>query len=518
MTALPINELDRALERLTEAELIFRRGGLPKATYVFKHALIQDAAYQSQLKSRRQQLHARIARVLEQRFPEVAEGQPEVLARHCAEAGLTGEAVNYRHKAGRLAIQGSAMAEAVAHLTKALELLAGLADGWGRRQREFELQLTLGVALNAAKGWGSLDMGRAYARARELGRELGDSPQLFPALLGLWYFHENRAELESALEIGKELLGLAHVHGDEALELLGHRAIGNTLFFLSEFDAALPHLEKVIDSYIPLKHSIPLHDTTDTRVSSRIFASWTLLMQGYLDRALRQAEQALALGRELARPYNLAYALHVNCVFHQIRGDPAVVEELSAALVSLAAEQDFPHFLGTGAFFRGWARSAGGDADVGVQEMHRGLTAKRATGAELKVPYYLGVLAEVHVKIGRPAEALPLLAEALETVERTGERWFEPELYRLKGEALVANKFVGIAEVEAYILEAIELARSRGAKLWELRAAILLARLWRDQGRAAKAHQLLAPVYGWFIEGFDSPDLRAAQALLDELH
>ena len=171
-------------------------------------------------------------------------------------------------------------------------------------------------------------------------------------------------------------------------------------------------------------------------------------MQGYLDRALRQAEQALALGRELARPYNLAYALHVNCVFHQIRDDPAAVEELSTALTSFAAEQNFPHFLATGEFFRGWARAAGGEADAGIQEMHRGLKAKRATGAELKVPYYLGVLAEVHVTVGRPAEALPLLAEALDTVERTGERWFEPELYRIKGKALIGDKFVCTAEVE----------------------------------------------------------------------
>jgi predicted ATPase len=409
------------------------------------------------------------------------------------------------------------MAEAVAHLTTALELLAGLADGSRRLQQEFELQVTLGVALNAAKGWGSVEMGRAYARARELGRELGDSPKRYPALAGLWHYHENRAELDASLEIARELLALAQRHEDMSLKLLGHRAIGNVLVFLGKLDAALPHLERVISEFDPLKHSLSFYDATDTRVSCLTFAAWTLLFQGQPEKALRLAGQALALARALARPYNLAFALHVNCLFHQVRGDRATVEERSAELVTLATEQGYPHMVGTGTFFLGWAHAERGEAETGVEEMHRGLAAKRATGAELKVPYYLGLLARAYAMVGRSSAALPLLAEALERVETTGERWYEAELCRLRGEALVRSNAVTVAEVEACFYRAINLARDQGAKRWELSATTSLARLWAEHGERRKAYDLLTPVHAWFTEGFDTPDLVEAKALLDAL-
>jgi predicted ATPase len=225
----------------------------------------------------------------------------------------------------------------------------------------------------------------------------------------------------------------------------------------------------------------------------------------------------LALAREIGGSYNLVFALHVSCVFHQVRGDRAAVEERAAELVALAAAQGFPHMLGTGTFFRGWARAAAGEVDEGIAGMVHGLAAKRATGAEIKVPYYQGLLAVAHATAGRSADGLALLAEALGRVERTGEVWFEAELHRLKGGVLLRTTPADPAEAEACFREAIDVARAHGTKWWELRAATSLARLWAERGECRKAHDLLAPVHGWFAEGFDTPDLKVAGALLDEL-
>lgn len=231
-----------------------------------------------------------------------------------------------------------------------------------------------------------------------------------------------------------------------------------------------------------------------------------------------ESQQALADARELSHPYTLAFALHVNCLFEQVRRDWDVLAERSAELVALAAEQGFPHVLATGTFFRGWALLAAGEAiDQGIAEMQRGLATKQATGAELKVPYYLGLLATAHTLAGRVPEALALLAEALARVERTGERWFEAELYRLKGQALLAPSADSGSAAETSLGHAVAVARRQGAKLWELRAATSLAQLLRDQGKRNEARDLLAPVYGWFTDSFDTPDLNEAKALLDEL-
>jgi class 3 adenylate cyclase/predicted ATPase len=510
--------LGEAMAQLCAAELVFCRGTPPAATYSFKHALIQDAAYQSLLKSRRQQLHARIVGVLEERFPETAEAEPELLAHHCAQAGLVEKASTYWHEAGQQAIRRSALAEAVTHLTTALELLAGFADGPERRRQEFELQVTLGGALMQAKGWASPEMGRAYARARDLCREADDAPQLFPVLHGLRQLHLNRAEMDAAQAVSEELLRLAETQDHPAVRLLGHLSVGISLLFRAEFAAALEHLEQVVAGYDPLRHrTFTDYGAADLRVSGRSFTAWALLFQGHLNRALAQSQQALAVAREVGRPYTSAFALHVNCLFHQVRGDRAVVEERSAALMARAAEQGFPHLLGTGTFFHGWARAESGDATAGIEEMRRGLAGKQATGAEIKVPYYLGLLARTYAGTGRQADAVALLDDALERVERTGERWFEAELHRLRGEVLLRSPEHKPAAAEVCFRRALEVAQRQAARLWELRAASSLARLWSDRSKRAEAHDLLAPVYGLFTEGFETKDLKEAKALLDAL-
>jgi class 3 adenylate cyclase/predicted ATPase len=513
----PEPELQAALDELVSSELVFRRGVPPEATYSFKHALVQDTAYGTLLKSRRQQLHARIAKAIEERFPEKAEAEPELLAHHSAQAGLAEKSAKHWQTAGQNAVRRFAMTEAVAHLTAALQLLTGSADGQERARRELQLQLMLGGALLATKGWASAEMYKAYARASELCRQLGDSSQLFPALWGLFMFHNNSADIRAGYEVAQELLKLTESQEDSAFRVLAHRCAGVSLLFQGKFERARTHFCRLISHYDLAKHGLPMLVPHDARVAGRNFLSWIRLIEGHPDEALHQSRTALAEARDHAHPFTVAFALHVNCVFNQVLRQRAIVEERSAQLMALAAEQRFPHLLGTGTFFHGWALARRGEVQLGLEEMNRGLNLKRSTGADIKVPYYLSVLGTAYARAGLPVEALPRLAEASALVDKTEERWFEAEVHRRRADILLRLSKPNRAEGEACLRNAIALAQGQGARLWELRAAISLARLWRDQGRGAQAYDLLAPVYGWFTEGFDTADLKDAKELLDQL-
>jgi len=522
VTSLPDEELRPALEQLVTAELVFAHGTPPDATYMFKHALIQDAAYATLLRSRRQQLHARIANVLEEQFADTAETQPELVAHHCAQADLTAKAVDYGHRAGQLAIRRSAMAEAVAHFAKALGLLASLPESAERHREEFRLQLARAQALVQSRGWASPEMAEACSRACELSREVEEIPklELFSALHGLWLFHHNRAELDAAQEASGELLRLAERPQATAALASAHRASGTVALFRGEFDRALADFALALVHYDPAIHAIPTFiGDNNVRLSVPSFTAWMRLFQGRFGEALARSREALDTARDLANPYTSAFSLHVNCLFNQVSRDWRTVQERSALLVSLAAEHGFPHLLATGTFFEGWAAFASGETEAGVTRMHQGLAAKRAGGAEIKVPYYLGVLADAYMQTGRAAEALLLLTDALARVERTGERWFEAELHRLMAEMLIALGPTqdAIIDAEARLRQALAVARMQGARLWELRASVSLARLLRDQGRRREARDLLAPIYTWFAEEFDMLDVKVAKALLEEL-
>ncbi|WP_213290803.1 adenylate/guanylate cyclase domain-containing protein [Bradyrhizobium sp. sGM-13] len=510
-------QLEGALEQLIRAELVFRRGTPPDATYTFKHVLVQDAAYSTLLRPRRQHLHGRIAITLERQFPEIAAVQPELMAQHCAKAGLVEQAIGYWDKAGRLAIQRSTMAEAAAHFGKALEsLLSLLPKSPQRRSNELSLQLALAGALVAAKGWASPEAGEAYARARELCREAPEAAQLAIAMSGAWSFLHNHGEIRAARQLADELAVLAEGRNDSDTKLLTDRNLGISHLFLAEFNPALRHLRQALNIYHQLEHRPPRLAPHDIRATCESFVAWTLLLLGQADRALAQSQHALAWARELSQPYTLAFALHVNCIFHQLRGDGAILKQRSEELVALATEHGFPHFIGTGTCFRGWATLAqGGSIEEAITAMRRGLATKRATGAEIKVPYYLGLLAEAHRRATRSAEAISLLNEALEVVERTDERWYEAELYRLMAEALITKS--DRRDAEGWLRRALHTAQKQGARLWELRAATSMTRLWRDQGKGTGARDLLAPIYGSFTEGFDMDDLKKAGALLAEL-
>jgi TOMM system kinase/cyclase fusion protein len=510
--------LERELRRLVEAELLYQRGIPPKATYTFKHALIQEAAYQSLLRSTRQQSHQRIARVLEAGFPEIRETQPELLAHHYTEAGLVAQAVPYWQQAGQRAVQRSAHAEAIAHLTKGLEGLASLPDGPERIQQELVLQTTLGPALLARKGSGAPEMERAYARALALCRQVGDTPQLFPALRGLWRFCCTRGELATARELAEQLLALAQRLQAPAVLLEAHHALGQTLFCLGELRAAQAHLEQSIALYDPDEHrSHAFRYGYDPRVGCLIYRACALWLLGHPAQALKSSEDALSLAHALAHPFSLAYALHFAAMVHELRGEALAGQQRAEATLRLATEQGFPLWVAGGTVLRGWALAAQGGGAEGILQMSQGIAAWRATGAGVLLPYYLTVLAEAYRKAGRTTEGLTVLTEAVEAGHRTGERARQAELYRLKGDLLLAVSTENHGQAEVCFAQALEVARGQGARALELRASMSLGRLRLRQGRRRDARRQLADIYGRFTEGFETADLIEAKALLEAL-
>jgi predicted ATPase len=503
--------LEAALAELVRAELLFNRGVASEATYTFKHALVQNAAYETLLRSRRQELHARIVRAYEEHFPEQIELQPELIAHHSTQAGLVEKAIDYWDRAGQRAVDRSAVTEATSHFTRALTLLACFPEGERRDRRELALQLDLAGALLMAKGWASAPTGDAYSRARDLCRTVGDGPEVVATLNGLYLFRMNRGEIRLARELADELLRSAERHNDSSgtARLFGHRTLGGSLLFEGDYTRALQHFHQAISLYDPARHLPSAISPFDPCVACRSFTAWILLFQGYPDQARMESEQALADARALGHPYSLAFALHANCLFRQVCGDWGALAVRSAELVALAAEQGFPHLLASGTFHCGWALLAAGQAtDRAIYEMQRGLAAKQATEAVHLVPYNLGLLAEAHRCFGDLREAWQLLTKALDLAEHSGERWYEAELERRMGEVNLAEGNPLAAEQR--FERAIAIARRQQARLWELQAATSLFRLWRDQNRIADARAMLAPVYTWFTEGFETVPLRGA--------
>jgi predicted ATPase len=515
----PLDEatLQQALARLVGAELLYQRGAPPQATHIFKHALIQDTAYQSLLKSTRQQYHQRIAQVLTTRFPETVERQPEVAAHHYTEAGLNNEAIDYWQRAGQQALQHSAYAEAMSHLTRALDLLTTLPESRARSQQELVVQMTLGMALRATKGSGAPEVEQLYIRAREVCERMGELPQLFRVLWGLWMVYNTRGEYQTALALGEQLLSLAQRLQDPDLLLEAHHALWAILFFGGELAAVQPHLEQGLRLYEPQRHRThtALYSGHDPGVCCRVIAGQSLWLLGYPDKAVANSQAALDLAQQLAHPYNLTLALSFAAVMHHLRREVPLTQARAEAVITIATDQEFPLHLAQVMPLRGWTLAENGRAEEGIAQIHQGLAAYQATGATRDRPYYLALLAEASAKVGQTTEGLEALAEALATLAKSGVRWWEAELYRLRGELLLSAD--NEAAAEACFHQALDIARRQQARSLELRAAMSLARLWHRQGKRAEAHQLLAPIYGWFTEGFGTADLQEARALLEAL-
>jgi class 3 adenylate cyclase/tetratricopeptide (TPR) repeat protein len=519
---IPDEELQSALYSVTDADLVYIRGIPPYAVYQFKHALIRDAAYEALLRSRRKELHARIAEVLVGQFPTSA---PELLAHHYTEAGSIELAIPYWQQAGQRALQRSAHAEAAGHLTKGLELLKTLPQTQERTEQELVLQTALGPALMVTTGYTSAEVEQTYTRALELCRQIRRTPQLFSVLRGLWELYEMRGELQTARELAEQLLTLGQNDQDPALLVIAHDVMGDTLFMLGEFIPARKHLEQGIALYDFQQHrSLAfLHGGYDPGIACLCHLAHAIGHLGYPDQAVKRSQEALTLAQELAHPFSLGMALNFAVWLSQLNREVERAQEQAERLIALATEQEYSFFLAQGIILRGWALSMQEQGEKGIAEMRRGIAAYRAIGTELLIlhGHSLVLLAEVYGKAGHGEEGLTALAEALALIDTTGERWYEAELYRLKGTLTLQSQVQShewkVEEAEEYFSKAIEVARRQQAKSLELRTVMSLSRLWQRQGKKAQAQSMLAEIYGWFTEGFDTADLKDAKALLDEL-
>jgi class 3 adenylate cyclase/predicted ATPase len=516
VSRLPEEELQTALARLVASELIFQRGTPPDAVYSFKHALVQDAAHSSLLRSSRQQLHAQIAEALATYSPELMDSQPELLAQHYAEAALVERSVAFWGRAGHRSAARSAMAEAAAQFQKGLEQLGMLPSDSKRQRRELEFWSSLGAVLLAVKGFAAPETGHAYARARELWEQLGSPSEFLQVPYGQSTYHAMRGELHLAHRFDEDLLRLSRQRDDSAGLVLGHYSSGRTLIFTGGFASSRSHLEAALALYDPISHRSLVHQVgIHPQAGSQAYLGIVLFCLGYPDQALARSNAAIAEARRLAHPPSLAAILAHGARLLSLVGDNAALGERADQLVSMATEQGFPFWRAQGAIYRGWVRVKNGDVAEGISLLRSGSIAYRATGAETWVALHTALLAEACDLVGQIEDGLTLLDDALRMAERTGERWFAAELNRHKGQLLLRQGDSEAAE-ELY-QKALSIAWEQEAKLWELRAAASLARLRRDQGRRAEARDLLTPVYGWFTEGFGTPDLKDAKALLDEL-
>jgi class 3 adenylate cyclase/tetratricopeptide (TPR) repeat protein len=514
VAAMPRLQLDDALDQLVRAELIFRRGTPPDAEYTFKHVLVQDAAYSTLLRGRRLQLHARIAATLEDHFPENAVAQPALLAQHCAEAGLVEKAVIYWLKAGQQAMARSATTEAVAQFQKGLEGLAALPDGPQRQQQELDLRIALASALAATKGYSATDVGEAIARAYALAEQIDRAEHLVPLIYGQWAFHLIRSEHKLALSLAEQFEKIGEARNDVVAQLQGRRAQGVTRCYLGEFLAARAFLEQCHALGEPAHRAIGAGLSSDPYAMMLAQLAVTLAHLGYIDQARVRLNEAISEARRLGQALTLPNVLfRASWIESIIRSDK--LKDYVDELMALSTEHGFSLFLGKSIAIRGLYLTSLGQAQEGVELLTRGLTAVSATGAVANTPQQYMWLAEAHAMLGQLVEGLNCLAEAAQIIETTGERHNEAEMHRLRGNLLYAAGDRSAAE-ESYH-QALAVAKRQSAKLWELLGAASLARLWRDQGKRTEARDLLAPVYGWFTEGFDTSVLQDGKRLLQEL-
>jgi predicted ATPase len=516
VSRLSEKELEVALAGLVASELVFQRGVPPDAVYSFKHALVQDTAHSSLLRSSRQQLHAQIAEALESHSPELMDIQPELFAQHYAEAGLVEKSVACWGRAGRRSAARSAMAEAAAQFQKGLDQLALLPDNRQRRQQELEFWSALGAALRFAKGQATLEMGHAFARGRELWELLGSPSQFLHIPYGQSFYHIYRGEFDLAQRLDEDLLRLSRQRNDAAGLVLGHVSSGRTLMYVGRFASSRSHLEEVLTLYDPTSHGFLAYQTgSHPRVSARGQLGIALFCLGFPDQALAQINAGIAEALTLTHPPTLVSSLALGCRLLSFGSDNAALDERAGQLIAVATEQGFPLYGALGAIYRGWGKTRTGDVAEGISLLRSGSSAYSATGAKIRITYHIALLAKACEIAGQFEEAMSLVNNALQIAQKIGERWFAAELYRHKGQLMLRQGDFDAAE-ELY-RQALMTSKEQDAKLWELRAADSLAKLRRNQDRRSEACNFLAPVYGWFTEGFETQDLVGAKALLDDL-
>jgi class 3 adenylate cyclase/predicted ATPase len=509
-------ELERMLAHLQRGEFIDEQPAFTDAEYTFRHALTQEVAYNSVLSERRKELHERAAQAIEEVFqPRVAEFCTE-LAYHYSRSGNTQRAVKYLQLAGQQAIQRSAHGEAITDFNAAVDSLKTLPESAQRDQQELGLQIALGFALTPIKAAAAPDVEAAYTRARELSRNRADNAQFFPALWGLFLIYLLRSNRQAADELAQEVFSLAQRLDDPILVAIAHYVLANDRWIAGEFAPACHHFEQ----------SLALHEAhgrpsvaslmgEELAVVCRSYWSLSLWPCGYPERALRRATEGLNLARELRSPYDVALALWNVAFVHLLRKEPQLTRECAGALIALAIEQGFSLFEAAGSALEGWALVQLNQPEDGIAQILRSIEANTAEGYRLD--YQLPLLAEAYCKTGQTEAGLRALNEAQNLLNKTGVRHYEAQLHQLRGELLLMQSALNVAQAEGCFRQAIEVARKQSAKSWELRAVTSLARLLASRGRRDEARTMLGEIYNWFTEGFDTPDLKDAKALLDEL-
>jgi len=521
----PEAELESALDRLIAAGLLFGQGVPPHATYLFKHALVQDAAYGTLLREPRRALHARIVDTLESQFAAIAENQPELLARHCTEAGLIEKAASLWGKAGQRSLSRSALVEAVEQLTRALAQIAVLPGTPALRREQIKLQVALINALFHVKGYAAPETKAAAEQARlliEQAKALGEAPEdpllLFSVLYGFWVANLVAFNSDVCVDLARQFLSLAEKQEATAPLMVGHQILGISVLSAGDIAEGRAHYDQAIALYDPVKHR-PLvtrfgQDSAVVVLSRRSAAAWLL---GYPEGALADADHALRDAREIGHAATLMYALsHGSLVRYQC-GNYASANLVFDELIALAEEKGTLFWKAFGLMNQGCACTLTGQASDAVRLITSGLIARQSTGTTMGMPFFLSHLARAQAELGKFEDAWCSIGEAMTATETTKERWCEAEVHRTAGEIALLGLDPDSAKAEAYFKRALAVARTQQAKSWELRAAMSMARLWRDQGKWDDARDLLAPIYGWFTEGFATLDLKETKALLDEL-
>ena len=515
----PEAQLQRMLAELQAGEFIYEQPAFPDAEYIFKHALTQEVAYNSLLIERRKVLHERTGQVLESMFSDQLDDHVSELARHYSGSYNISKAVEYLGRAGQQALQRCAPTDATNNLTAAIRLLQKLPEDAGRIQREWPLQMTLGYAFILLKGWAAREVEHAFTRVLEICEHLGNPPEVFYALFGLYGNYHVRGDYREARERAQQLLRLAQSTGDRTHLVVAHYAMGETSLHTGQLKLAREHQEITLSLY-EQAHDRPLafRIGVDAKQGILSYAGWCLWLLGYSDQALATGNEAVAFARGLSHPNSLAAAEFFLNIVQEYRREAGAVQETAERVIAFSTEHGFGAWLLFSTSHRGWAIAESGHLEDGIALMREGLAIAHRAGADIGQTDMLCHLAEVCMKADRLNDALSIVSEALAAVDQQEERYFEPDIYRVKGEVLRRQDYSNIHQVEECFRKAIDIARKQSGKSLELRATTSLARLLRDTGRRDEARSMLAEIYNWFTEGFDTLDLKEAKALVDELN
>jgi class 3 adenylate cyclase/predicted ATPase len=519
VTSMLPSQLDDAMAQLVRAELIFRRGTPPDAEYTFKHALVQDAAYSTLLRGRRKQIHARIATILEGNFPEIVDAQPELVGQHCSEGGFGEKAISYWTLAGERAAKRGANTEAIRHFRRALRALEKLPETAERSKAELRVLDKLGPALATVEGWAAPQAEAAYQRARQLARNLGSPADAVPALIGLWLYHFQRAEPNATHQATQELFEIGHSTGDHDLLLQAHHSAWPTSAYDGDFTTAIHHIERGLALYDERarSHHAIVYLGHDPAVCAHTVGAVVTCILGYPEQAESRARAGIGLARRLGHAPTLAHALWFTAKLHIVQNKIDEVHAVTTELLALCEEQHLVPPAMAGTIFQGWSKVRAGQIDDGLRQLRKGLEAMKRGGNRVYLAHRISLLAEACALAGNWDEASASCEEAIKTVHETGDEWFLAKILSQRSELLLNGPRMSEEQAEVCLKDALDVARRQRARWYELRASCDLARLWRDQGKPTRGRNLLAPIYGWFTEGFDTPVLKEAKALLDQL-